>query len=64
MDPVGQIIESVPFLDLDGLLQDCIASVDLLDHLVDHQAGRVVLELAGLEVLVRTLDRSGTIVLA
>lgn len=64
MDSLGKILETIPFLNLDGLLQDGVAAVNLLDHLVDHQTGRVVLEFAGLEILVCPLDCASTVVFA
>lgn len=53
---------SFPALDLPG--HDGLAPVDLGDHVVDHDAGAVVLEFARLEVLVCSLDRAGSVELS
>lgn len=64
MEPLfqlGQILARAA-LDLSG--HDGPSLVDLLDHVVHHDARRVVFQLAGLEVGKGALNGIGTFILA
>ncbi len=54
--PLLELLQSFARPAFDLLRQDRLAAVDLGGHVVYHGARPVVLELAGLEVVVRTLD--------
>ena len=64
MYPLLQLLERLSLMDLDLARHDGLALVDLLDDVVDHDAGPVVLELAGLEVGIGALDGVSAVVLA
>lgn len=62
MDPLLQLVQFLALTALNLPHQDRLAPVDLVNDIVDHDAGLVALELAGLEVLKRPLNRPSTVV--
>lgn len=64
MYPLLELPQRLSFPALDLPRHDGLAPVDLGDHVVDHDAGAVVLEFARLEVLVCSLDRAGAVELS